>query len=210
MPGDEALARVAALAEPTRRAIYGFVAASGGDVSRDEVAEAVSVSRKLAAFHLERLLDAGLLETSYQRLGGRTGPGAGRPSKLYRRARTETSVTLPERDYELVARILLAAQPDAAAVNRAARELGRAAGTEARESGLLATLTAHGYEPRVHADEVRLRNCPFDALARDHRSLVCDLNLQLLKGVVEAAGAPETPILDPRPGWCCVALRRLS
>lgn len=92
------------LGDPTRRTIYREVLASAAEISRDEVAAAAGVSRKLAAFHLEKLLEAGLLEASYRRLTGRTGPGAGRPAKLYQPSSAGLLATLrvlgymPERD----------------------------------------------------------------------------------------------------------------
>ena len=98
---------VASLGEPLRRALYSFVAASAQPVSRDDAAHAVEVSREVAAYHLNRLADDGLLEVEYRRLSGRTGPGAGRPTKLYRRSDRVHEVSIPPRRYELAARILL-------------------------------------------------------------------------------------------------------
>lgn len=209
MARDEELTRLAALGEPTRREIYDHVAASGREVSRDEAARAVGVSRKLAAFHLEKLLQSGLLEAVYRRMTGRSGPGAGRPAKLYRRAPNETAVSLPERQYDLLARILVAAGPDPESVRRAARDAGLSLQRAGRgRSGLLRTLSNHGYEPYRDDGEIRLRNCPFDAVARENRSVVCDMNLALLTALRDATGATAlTPALDPKPGCCCVAFR---
>src|SRR3954469_7341471 len=97
---DEA---VAALADAVRRDLYRFVVGQGRPVGRGEAAEAVGVQRTLAAFHLDKLVDAGLLETGFQRLTERTGPGSGRPAKVYRRAKGERHLSLPPRDYRLVA-----------------------------------------------------------------------------------------------------------
>ncbi len=209
MARDEELTRLAALGEPTRREIYDHVAASGREVSRDEAARAVGVSRKLAAFHLERLLQSGLLEAVYRRMTGRSGPGAGRPAKLYRRAPRETAVSLPERQYDLLARILVAAEPDPESVRRAARDAGLSLHRAGRgRAGLLRTLSNHGYEPYGEHGEIRLRNCPFDAVAQENRSVVCDLNLALLTALRDATGASGLiPALDPKPGCCCVVFR---
>src|SRR5215212_12188907 len=106
---DDVLTAVAALGDPLRRRLYRFVGAQDHPVSRDEVAEGGGVSRSAAAFHLDRLVDEGLLETEYRRLSGRRGPGAGRPAKLYRRAARQFDVTLPERHYDLPGRILAGA-----------------------------------------------------------------------------------------------------
>src|SRR3954464_11035711 len=106
------IAAVGALADPARRALYPFLAASEAPVSRDQAAADVGLARHTVKFHLDRLVDEGLLETEYRRLSGRRGPGAGRPAKLYRRSTREFDVTLPERHYDLAGQILAeAVQP---------------------------------------------------------------------------------------------------
>src|SRR5512144_564605 len=97
---------LAVLDEPVRRKLYLYVVGRGGDVSREEAARGVRVSRALAAFHLDKLVEADLLQASFRRLGGRKGPGAGRPSKLYRRSSAQLDVSLPRRSYELAGHIL--------------------------------------------------------------------------------------------------------
>src|SRR2546430_7363274 len=108
MMEPRAVAAVAALDEPTRRRLYDFVVRQSGPVCRDEVAAATRVPRATVAFHLDKLVDLRLLAASYERRTGRSGPGAGRPAKLYRRARQQGSVAPPERQYPL-AGVLLAA-----------------------------------------------------------------------------------------------------
>src|SRR5215211_6815059 len=103
---DAAVAGIAALAEPLRRDLFDFVVGAGTAVSREQAAEGVGVPVHTAKFHLDRLVEGGLLEVEFRRLTGRTGPGAGRPSKLYRRTDRELSVSLPERHYDLLSRIL--------------------------------------------------------------------------------------------------------
>src|SRR5262245_13096009 len=100
------LGSVGALAEPARRRLYLFVAAQPDAVSRDQAATHTGLPRHAAKFHLDRLVDEGLLEVEFRRLSGRRGPGAGRPSKLYRRAEGEIAVSLPERHYDLAGQIL--------------------------------------------------------------------------------------------------------
>jgi predicted ArsR family transcriptional regulator len=217
---------LALLVDRTRRAIFLHAASSPVEVSRDEAAAAVGVSRKLAVFHLEKLVDAGLLEPVYRRLTGRSGPGAGRPAKLYRRSSRRFEVSLPARRYELAARILVealqtAGEPDLEPVRRTAREVGigigrslwtRAGPRPAQErlrSEMLRTLTEFGFQPLRDDGLVRLRNCPFEALARDHRSLICDMNLALLTGLRDGSRTTSLiPELDPVPGCCCVVFRR--
>lgn len=218
----------ALLAEPVRRALYLHVARQPSDVSRDQAADAVGVDRSLAAFHLDKLVAGGLLDATYRRLSGRSGPGAGRPSKLYRRSERTIEVSVPARQYELLAGLLaraVGASADAsAALGAAARRLGETLGTEARAAAgprpdrerLLesaeAVLDRMGFQPfRDEGGTVRLRNCPFDALAKDHRDLVCRMNLELSRGVIEGLRVKGIEAaLDPQARMCCVALRRAS
>jgi predicted ArsR family transcriptional regulator len=194
---------IGALRSPVRRAVYGYAVARAEPVSRNAVAEALGIGRTLAAFHLDKLAEAGLLETAYAPRSG--GPGAGRPAKLYRRSAAEHTVTLPPRDYRLLADVLarvverVGAEPAAYA---AAREQGaQLAGGELTER-----LEALGYEPAEDADgTMRLRNCPFHALAQAYPPLVCGLNLALLEGLL--GDGVRVVRLDPGPTGCCVAIQ---
>jgi predicted ArsR family transcriptional regulator len=215
---------LAALDEPVRRKLYLHVVGQDGHVSRDEAARGAGVSRALAAFHLDKLVEAGLLEASFRRLGARAGPGAGRPSKLYRRAPAAIEVSLPARRYELAAHVLaqalarVGAGDALAALRDAARERGRALAREASATGTrrgrplhraLRALEGLGFEPRrAPGGELILRNCPFDALAAERRELVCGMNLALVEGLVQGLALEGVEArLAPRPGTCCVALR---
>jgi len=222
-PQAGAIARIAALEEPARRALYDCVVARGGAVSRDQAAAAAGVSRALAAFHLDRLVAAGLLVASYRRLTGRTGPGAGRPAKLYSRAPEDVDVSLPPRRYDLAAELFAQALDEAGDAGASARRLARlakaygrllagtAAAGPARAKTVMAALERLGYEPvRRPNGEVRLRNCPFHALTEGHKALVCGANLALLEGFVGELqqGRPALrAALEPQPGMCCVVLR---
>jgi predicted ArsR family transcriptional regulator len=215
---------VGALADPVRRGLYRFVVDRGGPVSRDEAAVGVDVPRHTAKFHLDRLVEEGLLDVEFRRLSGRRGPGAGRPSKLYRRSGRQFAVTLPERHYALAGDILAAAVaramdsgvPVAAAVREAAAEAGRglAVGRTALDGsdvldGIAVLLREQGYEPRRDDDGLVLANCPFHALARDHTALVCGMNLDLLSAELDCLGCDQvTARLDPGEGRCCVRLVR--
>ena len=206
---------LAALAEPLRRRLYEYVAAQAAPVDRDQAAAGAGVSRPLAAFHLDRLAGAGLLEVEFRRRSGRTGPGAGRPAKFYRRpADREISVSLPPRQYDLAAEILarsVEGQADATArVLDSAREQGTQLAADVPSAGpgaLIDLLREHGYEPHVEAGGVvRLRNCPFHALAEEHRDLTCTMNLALLEGVLSRVGGSAfSASLEPQDGYCCVA-----
>jgi predicted ArsR family transcriptional regulator len=222
---ERQLGGLAALDDPMRRTLYEHVATAARDVSRDEAARAVGISRSLAGFHLDRLVSEGLLAASFRRLTGRSGPGAGRPAKLYRRSDRQLEVSLPPRRYELAARLLADALDGSAATNprknlsKGARERGVRIGAEVRArvgaragrkrllESLLEALAAQGYEPELDGSELRLRNCPFHALVSDHTQLVCGMNLALLEGVVAGLGMPGAkPVLAPRSGLCCVSL----
>jgi predicted ArsR family transcriptional regulator len=220
--GDEAIDAVAGLADPLRRRLFAFVAASALPVGRDEAAAAVGISPSLAGYHLDVLTDDGLLERSRIRRSGRAGPGAGRPAKLYRVAPTEVTVQLPPRDDALVAHLLATAvEKDDSGVARAAlreatREAGRALGRAAAagddpRSSMVDVLRSRGYAPAETDDgAIRLRNCPFHHLVDEHLDLVCSLNADLLGAAAEAAGGELVAVLDPQPGACCVVLRRAA
>lgn len=221
---------VALLEEPVRRALYEWVVGAGRPVGRDEAATAVDVSRALAAFHLDRLAREGLLDTEYRRLSGRNGPGAGRPAKLYRRGPREVTISLPQRGYEVAARLLaeaierMGSEVPPEPLRSSARQVGGEVGESARRragphpsrkrlrQALLETLGDRGYEPRETASgEIRLANCPFHALVDEHRELVCGMNLALASGMLEGLGDPDVEArLDPQPGQCCVAFARVG
>lgn len=231
----EQVSGIGALAEPARRALYLHVAAQADAVSREQAAAAVDVPLHTAKFHLDRLVEEGLLETEFRRLSGRTGPGAGRPSKLYRRSSRQLSVSLPERRYDLAGDVLASAIdrsirdgiPVADAVREAADAEGRTLATafvdaaaerggapmqEAVESDSVLgrtarVLAAHGYEPRTSGREICLANCPFDRLATEHTELVCRMNLALIDGVIAGLDAGGLSAqLAPQPGFCCVKI----
>lgn len=209
MTSDD-LESISVLGDPVRRALYRFVAEQGRDVGRNEAAEATGVQRTLAAHHLDKLVDAGLLEAGFRRLSGKAGPGGGRPAKVYRRVREERTVSLPPRDYRTLA-LVLAETVDLLGGEEKAEEAARRAGerlaaSDASSGDLLEVLRARGYEPYEGDGRVRLRNCPFHVLADSHPLLVCSMNLALCEGLL--AGLGETGVaatLDPRPGECCVA-----
>jgi predicted ArsR family transcriptional regulator len=224
---EDAVGALALLGDPKRRQLYQLVAGSQTPVGRDEAAAALGISRELAAFHLDRLVEAGLLETEYKRLGDRRGPGAGRPAKLYRRADREVAVSLPPRHYDLAADLMAtaldrlrgAAGPDVAA--SVARERGSADAAAARRrtgsrpgrrraiAGLMDVLREADYEPEVDPSTgtLFLRNCPFHDLAAAHRDLTCGMNLAWAEGVVDSLGSPLRAELAPEQGRCCVVFR---
>jgi len=205
---DDALAALAALGDPVRRSLYRHVAGSPGDVTRDAAADAVGVSRAVAAAQLDKLVDAGLLEVSFRRLSGRTGPGAGRPSKLYRRAAGEHAVSVPPRSYDTVSR-LLAEVVERAGLDAELQAAARADGEAADAAGdPVEALRERGYEPFRDCGKVRLSNCPFHALAERFPALVCGMNLASIQGLLAGMPGAEgwSAEMDPLPEGCCVAL----
>jgi predicted ArsR family transcriptional regulator len=213
---------VAVLDDPVRRGLYEYVALQPHGVSRNEAAQAVGIQRTLAAFHLDRLAEAGLVSVSFRRPDGRAGPGAGRPAKLYQRTTTEHQVSVPPRDYRRAAELLAevvdvtGAEPQ---LQRSARSRGAAAGRTARWQApgeadrelVERELAAQGYQPYRDGADTRLRNCPFHVLAGRYPPLICGMNLALLEGLLAgAATATLEARLDPRPGDCCVVLREAA
>jgi predicted ArsR family transcriptional regulator len=227
------IAGIAALDQPLRRRLYDLLSAADGWTTRDEAADALGVARSVAAFHLDKLAEAGVVEVRFERTSGRTGPGAGRPSKLYRPSDDEMSASIPERHYDLAGSLLATAVARATetgdsvsdCLSTTAQAAGRAIGEEARKAAgkdeghsapgdqrgdaITEVLTAHGYGPAVaDHDEIALTNCPFHRLAEEHRTLVCGMNLDFLDGVLEGIGATDrlTARLAPEPGYCCVRI----
>jgi predicted ArsR family transcriptional regulator len=225
---DRRIAAVAALDQPLRRDLYRLLAGASGWTTRDDAAAALGIPRSVAAFHLDKLADAGVVEVRFERVGGRSGPGAGRPSKLYRPARDEVIASVPDRRYDLAGSLLATAVAESAHTGAAVRDClrtaahttGRRIGKGAHVAGETATqgdcraevisvLAPHGYEPVSGADEeIALANCPFHRLAEEQRELVCGMNLDFLRGVLDGLGLGDhlTARLDPAPGYCCVRI----
>lgn len=209
---------VAALAEPTRRRLYEHVVRQPAPVGRDDVAGALGLARATAVFHLDRLVADGLLDVHFERRSGRTGPGAGRPAKLYRRSGVAVEVSLPPRQYDLAGELLAAAMVEAeqsgesprAALERGAFRRGREMAADVTAGGAAAVvgvLEGAGFEPRASDGAIVLANCPFHALAQQQTELVCGMNLHLLDGVLTGIrDAGLVASLRPEAGMCCVRL----
>lgn len=215
-PSEARITAVAALDQPLRRALHKLLADRPEWMGRDDAARALDIPRSVAAFHLDKLAEAGVVEVRFERTSGRRGPGAGRPSKLYRLADDEIVASVPERHYDLAASLLAAAVAESArtgapvreCLHEVARDAGREAGSEA---ALVEVLDRHGYEPETDGREIALANCPFHRLADEQRDLVCGMNLDFLSGVLESVdegGGSLSARLDPVPGYCCVRISR--
>ncbi|MVU82210.1 helix-turn-helix domain-containing protein [Nocardia sp. ET3-3] len=227
MTSPAAIGAVAALDDDSRRRMYWFIRRARRPVTRDEAAAEVGISRKLAAFHLDKLVAAGLLRAHYESVG--TIRRVGRTPKVYEPADTDVRVSIPERRYEILAEILMGAVlsegADETARETAVRvaaqrgvDLGDAErdrlkpgrlGAERALTLLQALLADQGFEPgRAAPSCIRLHNCPFHPLAAKAPELVCGLNHAYLTGVIDGLGAESVEaILAPKPGECCVELR---
>lgn len=230
MTADPAIRAIAALEDDLRRGMHAFIRSAGRPVTRDEAAAAVGISRKLAAFHLDKLVEAGTLRAHYA--PGAGGRRAGRAPKVYEPSGTDIRVSIPPRRPDILASILLDAvlserHPDdvRGAALRVARHRGRAIGAAERERGrpgrlgpergltmIAALLEQRGFEPARQAPGcVQLRNCPFHPLAAQSPELVCGINHEFLSGVIDGLGAVAVKaVLRPCPGHCCVELRARS
>ncbi|MGH3681112.1 MAG: helix-turn-helix transcriptional regulator, partial [Natronosporangium sp.] len=194
----------AALVDSSRRALYDYVRRQDHPVTREEAAGAQHMSRGLAAFHLDKLVDAGLLRSRYQAPTDRPR-GRGRAPKVYEPAQDGLAITIPERRYRLIAEILadaVADDPEDApeAARRQADQRGRDLAATVRaqdpETDLVTVLAGLGFEPRPAATgRLRLHNCPFHALAARHRTLVCGINHAFLTGLVDTLAAGVVPEL---------------
>ncbi len=218
---------VGALGDELRRGMYAFIRRARRPVTRDEAAASVGISRKLAAFHLDKLVDVGLLRTRTDAPGrART---VGRAPKLYEPVPDLIQVSIPERRHELLAEILAdavltedgehtarniafeVADRRGTALGSADRDRHRPGrlGTERTLTLAAETLEALGFEPERAAPALLLlRNCPFHPLAAKAPDLVCGINHRFLGGYLRGLGAADaaTAVLQPESGSCCVRL----
>ncbi|WP_239028902.1 helix-turn-helix transcriptional regulator [Pseudonocardia acidicola] len=207
--------------------MHAFIRRARRPVTRDEAAASVGISRKLAAFHLDKLVQVGLLRAHYEPVGGTRK--VGRRPKVYEPSGLDIQVTVPRRQHDVLADILLdgvltaqeTENPRDAVVRVAHRHGSRIGAVErerARPGGLglerALTLAAgilerQGFEPaREDPTCIRLRNCPFHPLAAKAPQLVCGINHAFLTGMLTGLDSRTVEaVLDPHSGECCVELR---
>jgi len=218
------LEAAAALADPLRRALYRYVCAADGEVGRDEAAQAVGMGRHRVASQLDRLAEAGLLQVSFRRLSGRSGPGAGRPAKLYRASELQIDISMPPQRYDVAADVfagaLEAADVPQAAVDGAAWAFGHTLGEEARSAGggrnshrrsvaaLEALADHYGFQPAIAGRRMALTNCPFRSLVENRGQIVCRMNLSLFRGMLAGLGGgmEASTSAAPEGRGCCVTV----
>ena len=209
------LAALASLGDDTRRRLFEFVAASASAVGRDDAAEALDLPRSTASFHLDRLVREGLLAVEFRKLGGKGGPGSGRPAKLYRPALEEVGASVPERSYDLAGELMASAIEESMSGNGSVRDaLVAASYSRGRASAgggasLEELLTGIGYRPAPDGKGgLVLMNCPFHRLADGHADVVCAMNGAFLSGAAAGCGVPEDRVEEDRTaGRCCARIR---
>jgi predicted ArsR family transcriptional regulator len=218
------LTAVGLLADPTRRRLYLYLRERQEPVGREEAARDTGIKPRLAAFHLDRMADAGLLEVEYRRLSGRVGPGAGRPAKVYSVSSRSFSVEIPQTRYALAASMMATAlsdggpgADDAESLQDVATAVGESLGDEirrqartkgARREAIQARLSQLGYQPQVQGSgEWTMRNCIFSELSESHRELVCPMNAAFVTGLLHGAHVRSLHVERRKaPPGCCVRL----
>jgi predicted ArsR family transcriptional regulator len=127
--GTAPLDRLAAVGDPQLRRILLYARSRRAAFTVAEAADALDVHRNVARIRLDRLVEAGFLAVRLERPGGRRGPGAGRPAKVYRVAQELESVEFPDRRLaELV--LLLVKKVPARSRCKVLREAGEDFGRE--------------------------------------------------------------------------------
>jgi predicted ArsR family transcriptional regulator len=164
-----------AVGEPELRETLLFARASSRPVTADEVAAAQAVHRNVARSRLERLAEAGLLEVSYERRSGRTGPGAGRPAKTYAVAPSGDAIEFPRRRYESLLGLLM----DGVSAKRL-RTIGEAFGDELADAARL----------RATASPQRA----FEAVCRAVGSLGYQASVESVNGESAVLATPTCPL----------------
>jgi predicted ArsR family transcriptional regulator len=220
---ERQLQAAGALGHPLRRALYRYLCEVDREVGRDEAARAVGAGRDRVASHLDRLAEAGLLDVTFRRLSGRSGPGAGRPSKLYRPSSRQIEISVPPRRYGLAADVfaaaLVATRVPPEVIEDCARTVGQELGQDAKRAltaGASRKRTAealerlagdHGFDPVRVGRFLTMTNCPFVSLVESRGTLVCQMNLSLIRGMLAGLGGEgmgATMVTPPLGRGCCV------
>lgn len=214
LPWRRRLAAVNSLSDEKRRQLYELIAAADAAVGRDDAALALGLPRSTASFHLDRLVQDGLLVVEFRKASGKSGPGSGRPAKMYRSASSEVGASVPDRNYDLAGELLATAIEHSTATGAAVGDSLLA--TSYRKGQALASgaesladfLGEEGYEPRSDgAGGFVLVNCPFHRLSDGHPGVVCAMNGSFLQGAAAACGEPEERVApNSEPGQCCARI----
>ncbi|MDE8667321.1 transcriptional regulator [Pseudarthrobacter sp. H3Y2-7] len=213
-PWTRRVTAIASLGDEKRRQLFQLVASSDTAVGRDDAADALGLPRSTASFHLDKLVQDGLLAVEFHKSAGRTGPGSGRPAKMYRPAANEVNASVPDRNYDLAGELLAVAIEHSTSTGEAVgdslrmtsyrkgRELAAGAGS------LTEFMAGEGYDPRPDGEGgLVLANCPFHRLSDGHPGVVCAMNGSFLRGAAAACGEPEDCVApNSVQGQCCARI----
>ncbi|WP_288025663.1 transcriptional regulator [Arthrobacter sp.] len=210
----ERLTAVASLGDPVRKRLFELLRGSPHALSRDDCAEALGLPKSTIRAQLDRLAADGLLLVEFRKVGDRTGPGSGRPTKLYTVAVGEVAASVPARHYDLAAELLAAAVERSIdssvdvgdALAQVAFDAGKRLGADA---GTIHQLLADtGYDPQPDgAGGTIMANCPFHKLSQEHTGVVCQLNGSLLNGILVGCGDGNHSIEpDAELSHCCARI----
>lgn len=201
-----------ALGDPTRHAVFRFVADATGPVSVAELTAHFGLNHNAIRQHLAKLLDAGLVvETSVH------GGGPGRPRLLYSiepGAESRWGVVGP---YERLSRLLAEVIRTGASPEEVGREVGRRLRPAPEVAGdriddIAVAMAREGFEPRVRRSgrhvELILQSCPYESTALADPDIVCALHLGLAEGLAEGTDLVVDELLrkDPRRAGCRLRL----
>lgn len=211
-PGD-------ALAQPTRARLFSRLEGLGRPAATEELAEELGLHPNGVRLHLERLLEAGLVERRQERLA------RGRPRDTWAISPVAQPGGDPPTGYTALARWLVrslaAGGARAEDLEATGRQIGLDLVTEHPGEGdgeelLFGILTALGFQPeREPVDEerltYRLRNCPYREAVQARQPLVCALHRGLTRGLVEGADPRSTlagfEANDPDLAGCLIRVR---
>ncbi|MFI7153446.1 helix-turn-helix transcriptional regulator [Nonomuraea sp. NPDC050022] len=222
MDNNQAIERTqthGALAVASRLRLLDVLRASEGPLDVRELAAACGLHVTTARFHLDVLIDAGLVRSQAGQSGAR-----GRPRRLYSPANHAVAPG-GHTGYELLS-ALLAAHWAGDRDERAQRaEQAGWAWSGQREllpaptaaTATLSEAAVHvnavfaelGFDPELAHDGdstlIRLHACPFRAIAATHPEVVCSIHLGMLRRALADVDAPPTTVsLQPfvRPHLC--------
>jgi predicted ArsR family transcriptional regulator len=205
--------------QPRRQALLEALRASEAPLGVTELAERLGIHPNTVRFHLDALVAQGQVDRRLEEPSGR-----GRPRTVH--TPHPGMDRGGQRQYQLLAKILLgqlSTSPDAgAAAEAAGRSWGgyliehippsHQPGAAEATQRLTAMMTDLGFAPEPDgdaADRIRLRHCPFLELAEEYSSTLCPLHLGLMQGALTEIRAPITATsLEPfaEPDACIVHL----
>lgn len=212
LPWAQRLSALASLADVKRRQLYNYVSSSEAATGRDDAAEALGIARSTASFHLDRLVQDGLLAVEFHKPAGKTGPGSGRPAKLYRAVVGEVGASVPDRNYDLAGELMATAIEEATHSNGEVRDVlletsyRRGMDLTAGYTTLEDFLAGQGYAPLPDGQGgFILPNCPFHRLSARHPETVCAMNGAFLRGAAAGCGESEERITGNQTAAQCCA-----